>query len=93
MSETSINNQEGYRDDTMPKTVDTKRSCEVYRSESNLLQSPPYILGFGGCRRMLHTLTPTSQGLLVSTVFGTVSYLHPSLFCYSYMLDALYSCV
>ena len=31
---------------------------------------------FGGCRRLLHTLTPTSQGLLVSLVFGKVPSLH-----------------
>ena len=55
MSETSVKNEEGCRDDTMPKTVETRRHCE------SMQQS-------------------TSQCLLVSTVFGTVSSLHPSSF-------------
>ena len=34
----------------------------------------------GGCGRLLHTVNSTSQCLLVSPVFGTVSSLHPTSF-------------
>ena len=84
MSETSvkiIKNEVGCRDDTVPKTVDTRKHCKVgLRACNNLPQCPPYIFVFRGCGRLLHALNPTSQCLLVSTVFGTVSSLQPTSF-------------
>ena len=60
----------------MPKTVDTRKHCKVgLRACNNLPQPPPYILVFGGCGRLLHSLNPTLQCFLVSTVFGTNSFL------------------
>ena len=48
MSETSIKNEEGGRDDTVPKSSDTRRPCEVgVRVCNNLLQSPSYISFWG----------------------------------------------
>ena len=44
--------------------------------------------GGGGCGKLLDTHTPTSQDLLVSLVFGTVSSLHPS-FLLSFILVSL----
>ena len=65
------------RDDTVPKTVDTRKHCKVgLRACNNLPRPPPYIFIFQGCRRLLHALNPTLQCFLVSTVFGTVSSLH-----------------
>ena len=43
--------------------------------------SNPYILILGGCGRLLHTLAVPS---CVSTVFSTVSSLHPTSFLYLY---------
>ena len=48
---------------------------------NNLPQPPPYILDFGGCGRLLHTLASTVQRVLVSPVFGTVSSLHAMICC------------
>ena len=57
-----IKNEVRYRDDTISKTVDTRRHCKVgLRACNSLLQLHPYILIFRGC---------------VSTIFGTVSSLH-----------------
>ena len=80
MSETSvkiIKNEIRCRDDTVPKTIDTRSHCKVWlRACNNLPQSPPYISVFWGCGRLLHALNHTLQWLLVSIVFGTVSSLH-----------------
>ena len=80
MGETSvkiIKNELRCRDDTVPKTVDTRSHCKVWlRACNNLPQPPPYISFLGGCGRLLHALNHTLQWLLVSTVFGTVSSLH-----------------
>ena len=80
MSETSvkiIKNEVRCRDDTVPKTVDTRKHCKVgLRACNNLLQPPPYIFVFRGCGRLLHALNPTLQCFLVSTAFGMVSSLH-----------------
>ena len=80
MSKTSvkiIKNEIRCRDDTVPKTVDTRSHCKVWlRACNNLPQPPPYISFFWGCGRLLHALNHTLQWLLVSTVFGTVSSLH-----------------
>ena len=81
MSEISIKNEVGCRDDTMPKTVDTRKHCKVgLRACNNLPQPPPYIFVFRGCGRLLHALNPTLQCFLVSTVFGMVSSLHLTSF-------------
>ena len=61
--------------DTMPKTVDIRRHCEVgLRGCNNLphLSKCWYLVVVEDCC-MLSTL-------LVSTVFGTVSSLHPTSF-------------
>ena len=77
------------RDDTVPKTVDTRSHCKVWlRACNNLPQPPPYISVFWGCGRLLHALNHTLQWLLVSTVFGTVSFLH--LISSRYMILHLY---
>ena len=84
MSETSvkiIKNEVRCRDDTVPKTVDTRKHCKVgLRACNNLPQPPLYIFVFRGCGRLLHALNPTLQCFLVSTVFGTVSSLHLTSF-------------
>ena len=68
----------------MPKTGDTRTHCTVEsRVCNNLPQSPPYILVFGGCGRLLHTLNSI---VLVSPVFGTVSSLHPTSFLMIFIL-------
>ena len=85
-----IKNEVRCRDDTVPKTVDTRKHCKVgLRACNNLPQPPPYILVFGGCGRLLHALNPTLQCLLVSTVFGTVSSLHPTSFLMIFTLVTL----
>ena len=66
-------NEVGCRDDIVPKTVKTRRRL---RACNNLPQLPPYILVFGGCGRLLNALNL----LLVLTVFGTISSLHPTSF-------------
>ena len=74
MSETSvkiIKNEIRCRDDTVPKTVDTRSHCKVWlRACNNLPQPPPYISFFEGCGRLLHALNHTLQWLLVSTVLA-----------------------
>ena len=50
MSETSVKIEIRCRDDTVPKTVDTRSHCKVWlRACNNLPQPPPYISFFGGC--------------------------------------------
>ena len=75
-----IKNEVGCRDDTVPKTVETIESMH------NLPQPPPYIFGFWGLRKIVACPHSSSQCLLVSTVFGTVSSLHPTSFLYLYVL-------
>ena len=54
----SIHN-EGYRDDTVPKTINTRRHCEVgLRVFNNLSQPPKTEMWGGGCGRLLHALNP-----------------------------------
>ena len=77
------------RDDTVPKTVDTRSHCKVWlRACNNLPQPPPYISVFWGCGRFLHALNHTLQWLLVSTVFGTVSSLH-----LNFIFNDFYTCL
>ena len=68
MSETSvkiIKNEVRCRDDTVPKTVDTRMHCKVgLRACNNLPQPPPYIFVFGGCGRLLHALNPIYLAVL-----------------------------
>ena len=60
------------------------------RACNNLPQPPiPKILVFEGCGRLLHALTPPRRCLLVSTVFGTVSSLHPTSFLMIFILVSL----
>ena len=76
-----IKNEVGCRDNTVPKTGDTRRHCEVELTVCNNLPQPPKTrCREGGCGRLLHTVNSTSQCLLVSPVFGTVSSLHPTSF-------------
>ena len=78
-----IVNEEGCRDDTVPKLL---RPCEVGVSMQQSPATPSLCLVFRGCRRLLHTLTPTSKGLLVSwhsviptsSNFTVVSLIFPS---------------
>ena len=61
-----------HRADTMPKTVDTRRHCE------DLPQPNPYIFGFWGCGRLLHTLNAVpscvySFGIFTLVVSNTYS--------------------
>ena len=60
MSQTSvkvIRNEVECRDGTVPKTVDTRRHCEVdLRACNNLPQPHPEILVFRGCGSMLSNL-------------------------------------
>ena len=63
----------------MPKTVDTRKHCKVYRVESMQQSSTTpslHLCVFRDYRRLLHVLNPTLQCFLVSTVFGAVSSLH-----------------
>ena len=78
------------RDDTVPKTVDTRRHCKVgLRACNNLLQ-PPKIKDVGrGLRKIVACSQSSSQCLLVSTVFGTVSSLHPTSFLMIFTLFLL----
>ena len=62
----------------MPKTKKALRGG--LRACKNLLQPPPYIFGFWGLRKIVACSQSSSQCLLVSTVFGTVSSLHPTSF-------------
>ena len=55
-----------------------------WRACNNFLRPHPYILVFWGCGRLLHALNPTLQGLLVSTVLGTVSSLHSTSILHLY---------
>ena len=65
-----IKNEVGCRDDTVPKTGDTRRHCEVELTVCNNLPQPPSLHlvlgggGGGGCGRLLHTVNSTSQCLL-----------------------------
>ena len=50
------------------------------RACNNLPQPLPYIFGFGGLWKIVVCSQSSSQCLLVSTVFGMVSSLHPTSF-------------
>ena len=66
-------NEVGCRDDTIPKTVDTRRHCKED------LPQPPKSKDVGiGLRKIVACFQSFSQCLLVSTVFGMVSSLHPT---------------
>ena len=76
-----IKNEVGCRDDTVPKTVENKKALRGgLRACNTLPQPPPYIFGFWGLRKSVACSQSSSQCLLVSTVFGTVSSLHPTSF-------------
>ena len=71
--------------DTVPKTIDTRRNCKVYRVMS--MQSHPYISVFRGCGKLSQALN--SIYLAVPTVFGTVSSLYPTLILHLYNEDCI----
>ena len=74
-------NEVGCRDDTMPKTVDTRRHCKEDLRECNNLLQPPKTKDVGiGLRKIIAFSQSSSQCLLVSTVFDMVSSLHPISF-------------
>ena len=57
-----IKNEVGCRDDTVPKTVETRRHCEEH---ATIFRNPlPTSLVFGGCRRLLHALNPPRSAFL-----------------------------
>ena len=52
------------RDDTAPKTVDTRSHCKVWlRACNNLPQPPPYISFLGGLRKIVACSQPYLQFL------------------------------
>ena len=68
-----IKNEVGCRDDTVPKTGDTRRHCEV---ELTIFRNPQKTrCREGGCGRLLHTVNSTSQCLLVSPVTNCLKYI------------------
>ena len=85
MSETSvkiIKNEVRCRDDTVPKTVDTRKHCKVgLRACNNLPQPPPYIFAFRDCGRLLHALNPTFLYLQF------LAWCHPYIFILLLLLD------
>ena len=58
------------------KQEGTARRIESMQQSS----ATPYIFGFWGLRKIVACSQSSSQCLLVSTVFGTVSSLHPTSF-------------
>ena len=71
-------NEVGCRDDTMPKTVNTRRHSEEESESMQQTSATPKNQDVGiGLRKIV---AYSHSCLLVSTVFGTVSSLHPSSF-------------
>ena len=68
----SVKIEVGCRDDTVPKTVETREHATIFRN--------PLLFGFWGLRNIVACSQSSLQCLLVSTVFGTVSSLHPTSF-------------
>ena len=75
-------NEVGCRDDTMPKTGDTRWHCEIGLTACNNLPRNPQKTRCreGDCGRLLHTFDSTLPSCV--TCFGTVSSLHPTSFLY-----------
>ena len=71
-----IKNKVGCRDDTVPKTVETRRHCEEDLEHATIFRNP-LPTGLWGLWKIVACSQSSSQCLLVSTVFGTVSSLHP----------------
>ena len=60
-----IKNEVGCRDDTVPKTVETRRHCEEDWEHATIFRNPlPTSLVFGGCGRLLHALNPPRSAFL-----------------------------
>ena len=81
-----IKNEVGCRDDNRVKNCRYKKVYTVRRSESIQQSSATQSLhlSFGGLQKIVECSHSSSQ-CLISTVFGTVSPLHPtSLICYTY---------
>ena len=70
------------RDDTVPKTVVTRRHWRVGLRACNNLPQPPkkQDVGMGLWKIVAYVLNPTFQCLLMTTVFGMVSSPHLSYF-------------
>ena len=83
-----IKNEVGCRDDTVPKTV--KKALRGGLRACNNLPQPPKTKDVGrGLRKIVACSQSSSQCLLVSTVFGTVSSLHPTSFLMIFTLVPL----
>ena len=81
-----IKNEVGCRDDTVPKTGDTRRHCEVDLTQSSTTPKKRDVgRGVAEDCCILSTL-PRMQCLLVSLVFGRVSSLHPTSFLMIFFL-------
>ena len=59
-----IKNEVGCRDDTVPKTVETRTLRGGLRACNNLPQPPPYIFGFWGLRKIVACSQSSSQWFL-----------------------------
>ena len=65
-----VKNEVGCRDDTVPKTVDTRKAPQAgLRACNNLPQPNPYILIFEGCGRLLHALNPPRSAFSFLMIF------------------------
>ena len=67
----------------MPKTVDTRRHSESMQQSSATPKNQDVGIGL---RKIVACSHSSSQCLLVSTVFGTVSSLHPTSFLMIFIL-------
>ena len=70
-----IKNEVGCRDDTVPKTADTRRHCEEEWEHATIFRNPQKHVGMW-LRKIVACSHSSSQCLLVSAVFGKVSSLH-----------------
>ena len=68
------------RDDTVPKTVDTRRHCEEEWEHATIFRNPiPTSLVLGGCRIFLHAFTPSrSDFLYIQFLAWCHPYIHPT---------------
>ena len=76
----TIKNEVGCRDDTVPKLLKQEGTPRRIESMQQSSATPSLHLGFGGLRKIVACSQSSSQCLLVSTVFSTVSSLHPTSF-------------
>ena len=69
--------------------VHTRRPCKVGLMHATIFRNPQKQVVGRSYRRLLRSLNPTLQGLLVATVFGTVSSLHATSFLMIFTLVLL----